>query len=213
MQVIPRKNCKINATSQSRLRAQAGSSSACRESTFACREQRAAFVRLNLPSNMCKDTRTRKNTSTSATLFLFVPLKTRRVEKKKEAKSNPASNRQKQDPSWTLSCEQRYIRCLKNAKQYIHSRGYTNPHTHDTATHAHKPKTHLEILPAGVGVKALHGDAVLRAAGSELGAVGAVPAAGLDDDARTVELAAVHFCGQQRRPRPTAAVKKRHTAG
>lgn len=76
---------------------------------------------------------------------------------------------------------------------------------HNTYSHpcTQNQNTHLEILPAGVGVKALHGDAVLRAAGSELGAVGAVPAAGLDDDARTVELAAVHFCGQQHRPRPT----------
>lgn len=55
--------------------------------------------------------------------------------------------------------------------------------------------THLEVLPAGVRVEPLYGDAVLRAARGVLGAVGPVSAAGLDDDASAVKLAPVHLCG------------------
>lgn len=55
---------------------------------------------------------------------------------------------------------------------------------------------HLEVLPAGVRVQPLDGDAVLGAARGVLGAVGAVPASRLDDDAGAVKLASVHFCGE-----------------
>ena len=54
-------------------------------------------------------------------------------------------------------------------------------------------RARLEVLPAGVRVESFDGDAVLRAAGGKLGAVGPVPSTGLNHDAGSVDFTSVHI--------------------